>query len=285
MIYTHTQSSRAFWVTLALSLALHGAVLWLWLPKFKFTAPPLVEDVRPDSLVVQLAPPPAPAPPAPAAAPPPPPPPRAVAPPPARAVAPPPPRPAASPRAPAPAAPPVATAPAAPPAAPSRPPPGVADLAAYVEAQRRARAQAAAPAAQSPPVEDENARLKRIVAGNLAAPRITFDFDANRTGGTFVMRFVADSYAEFSFYGWKKDIQRNIRQDFEVRKGNNSDIYIAIVRRIIAIVREQVEAEEFSWFSRRLDRSVTLSALPKDNALLEDFIMQEVLFDMRRVSR
>ena len=84
--------------------------------------------------------------------------------------------------------------------------------------------------------------------------------------------------AEFMFYGWNKDIRRNTMQVIEVRKGNNSDIRIAVVRRMIAIIREH-EDGDFVWESQRLRRSVTLSARPRDNAGLEEFLMRE-FFDL-----
>ena len=112
-----------------------------------------------------------------------------------------------------------------------------------------------------------------------------FGVGSNKAYGTFTTGFVGDSYAEFTFYGWSKERKVDIAQPYEVRKGNNSDIYIAIVRRIISIVRDQVEDSEIQWQSRRLGRSVTLSVLPKDNAVFEDFVLQEILYDLRRAAR
>jgi hypothetical protein len=86
--------------------------------------------------------------------------------------------------------------------------------------------------------------------------------------------------AEFVFYGWNKEIRRNTAQQIEVRKGSNSDIRIAVVRRMIAIIREY-EQGDFLWQSRRLDRSLTLSARLRDNAGLEDFMMREFFDDPR----
>ena len=80
--------------------------------------------------------------------------------------------------------------------------------------------------------------------------------------------------AEFVFFGWNREIRRNIAQQIEVRKGGNSDIRIAVVRRMIAIIRDY-EPGDFLWESRRLDRSVTLSARLSDNAGLEDFLIRE----------
>ena len=86
--------------------------------------------------------------------------------------------------------------------------------------------------------------------------------------------------AEFTFFGWNKDIRRRTKQLIEVEKGANSDIRIAVVRRMIAIIREH-ESGDFVWVSPRLGREVTLSARPSDNAGLEDFLMQEFFPEAR----
>ena len=88
-----------------------------------------------------------------------------------------------------------------------------------------------------------------------------------------IQRMSYDS-AEFTFFGWNKDIQRNSLQLIEVRKGDAPDIRIAVVRRMIAIIREQ-EKEDFVWESKRLGRNVMLSARPRDTRGLEDFLMRE----------
>jgi len=159
--------------------------------------------------------------------------------------------------------------PVTPPAPESKP--AANDLSAYIEAQRRARG---APA-QPPPVEDDDARRNRIIAGNLGSARDrTFGYDPSRSGGVFQIERLDYDYAEFIFFGWNKDISRNTKQLIEVRKGNNSDIRIAVVRKMVAIIREY-EQEDFLWVSRRLGRSLTLSARPRDRAGLEDFMMRE----------
>jgi hypothetical protein len=151
-----------------------------------------------------------------------------------------------------------------------------------VEARRRARAQAAAEAAPpaSPPpstssAEDANARANRIAAANLGANRKpSFGSDNRRGGGVFGIERISYDSAEFTFYGWNKDIKRNTLQLIEVRKGDEPDIRIAVIRRMIAIIREQ-EKEDFVWESKRLGRDVVLSARPRDTRGLEDFLMRE----------
>lgn len=178
---------------------------------------------------------------------------------------------------------PKAAAPAAPAvlAAPPAAPPVTGDLASYIEARRRARG------APEPvvPGSDDSARTKQIVAGNLeAANNRVFGYDPNQGGGVFQISSLGYDYAEFIFYGWNRDISRNTKQLIEVRKGDNSDIRIAVVRRMVSIIREY-EQEDFLWVSQRLRRSVTLSARPRDRAGLEDFMMREFFPDVTPAQR
>ena len=170
--------------------------------------------------------------------------------------------------------------------APSRQEPPIdGDLAAYVEARRRARAQASSPpepsAELSREAEDENARANRIAAANLASGRSRAPADdTNRGGGIFGIQYMSHEYAEFLFYGWNRNFGRNTTQLVEVRKGTHSDIRIAVVRSMIAIIREH-ERGDFVWESRRLARNVTLSARPRDERGLEDFLMREFFAETR----
>jgi len=66
----------------------------------------------------------------------------------------------------------------------------------------------------------------------------------------------------------------------EVRKGANPDIRVAVVRKIIEIIRAH-EPGDFVWVSRRLGRQIALSARPGDNAGLEEFMMREFFGDGR----
>ncbi|MET0168068.1 MAG: hypothetical protein ABW318_24145 [Vicinamibacterales bacterium] len=289
------------WVAIALSLLVHIAVLWAWLPRLYFPSPENPEPGKAGgSLVVQLVPPASPPPsrpaPPPAAKPQvqPPPMPQAQPSPPRRA---PPPKTAARPL----PTPPVIALNRPAPAVPSPPPtspsiaapppvraPADGDLASYIEAKRRAQAASPSPAPAPPasvpnaqPVEDDNERSNRIVAANLGTQRTpTYGSDPINGGGIFQIKRLGYSDAEFVFFGWNKDIRRNTTQLIEVQKGSNSDIRIAVVRRMIAIIREY-EQEEFLWESKRLGRNLVLSARMKDNAGLEDFMMQEFFYNAR----
>ena len=291
------------WLTLILSLLIHLAALWEVLPKLPLLhgEPKELPSIAEERLAVRLMPqvqqpstPSAPPPPAQGT-------PTAPA---MRASPPPPKQRAPRPASPsAPSSPPVvATAPPTPnrpalpaptpdrqslPPAPAPPSPSISppqiggDLASYIAARRAARGEPepspSESASRPAPPENEAERRNRIIAANLASLNTpTFGTDPRKTGGIFVLRHYDFEDAEFTFYGWNKDINRRTLQKVEVRKGNNSDIRIAVVRRMIEIIRDDLrEHEDFTWSSYRLGRLVELSARPADNAGLEAFLMEE----------
>ncbi len=159
------------------------------------------------------------------------------------------------------------------------------DLDAYIEARRRARGAAAPATPAVVPVEDEEARRQRVIAGNLGSTRErTFGYDPRQGGGMFQIESLSSDHAEFIFYGWNNNINRNTKQLIDVRRGNNSDIRIAVVRRMIAIIRENAQ-EDFLWMSQRLGRTVSLSARARDNSGLEEFMMREFFFEAPAAQR
>ena len=289
------------WLAVLLSLLIHGLALWLEWPRLhKLIA--LDKDLpgKTSSLSVQIAE----NGPAQAATPP-------AAPPPAMTAVPPPtprrvPRPPSPPRVPVrpPQAPPVLTrpepqaprepqpapVPTVPPPQPPQPQPqpqqrptpqpAEPDLASYIEARRKARGEApvassgATPGAQ--PGESEAERRNKIIAANLGLDRKpTFGYDPNSAGGLFQIKRVGYDDAEFYFLGFDKDIERTAKMVVEVRKGDAPDIRVAIVRRMIGIIRDNVHGD-FLWSSQRLGHQVRLSARPEDNAGLEEFILRDV---------
>jgi hypothetical protein len=159
------------------------------------------------------------------------------------------------------------------------------DLDAYIEARRRARGAATPATPATVPAEDEEARRQRIIAGNLGSTRErTFGYDPRQGGGMFQIESLSSDHAEFIFYGWNSNINRNTKQLIDVRRGNNSDIRIAVVRRMIAIIRENAQ-EDFLWMSQRLGRTVSLSARARDNSGLEEFMMREFFFEAPAAQR
>jgi hypothetical protein len=274
-------------VAFAVSLLVHGLALWTYLPHMRLLTPSDTDKGDSGSpLAVDLVP--KPGLPGSMPSPPPPPEPKVALRPPEREAAP------SRPVARRPSPPPVMTvpkrAPDTPAIAPAPPEPAppqpvaATDLAAYIEARRRARGEAPTESqstSSAPSTESENDRQNRIIASNIGmSGRPTFGKDPKNGGGIFQVKTLEYSYAEFYFYGWNKDISRNSKQVIEVRKGNNPDIQIAVVRKMIGIIREH-ETGEFLWESHRLGRQLTLSARARDNAELEAFMMQEFFYDVR----
>ena len=83
------------------------------------------------------------------------------------------------------------------------------------------------------------------------------------------------------FYGWNENFRRQGPQLIEVRKDNNSDIDIAVIRKIIEIIRVH-ESGDFKWYSKRTGKTITLSARTRDNSGLEDYMMQEFYEELHR---
>ena len=263
------------WVAFALSLILHALGLFGWIRKehVPFGEPKLGKPSG--TLAIRLVP--------------------FSSPPPSAAPSPPPQAPR-SPTATRRAAPPKASAPAAerlprippidrpsplfvpPPAESPRPAPGE-DFASFIASRRRAREGPSAPPQQ--PAETEQERHNRVVAENLGLTSTpTFGNDPERGGGVFQIRSMGYDIGEFAFFGWNKDINRNSLQVIEVRRGNSANMEIAMVRRMIVIIR-QLSNADFLWQSRRLGKGVWLSARPADTAELEAFILRELFPDPR----
>ncbi len=154
-------------------------------------------------------------------------------------------------------------------------------MASLVEARRRARGESQETPAVSQSVDDDTVRRNRIVAANLAPQNtMTFGYVPKNGGGVFQIERMGFNDAEFIFFGWNKDIRRKAMQRIEVRRGSNPDIRIAIVRKMIEVVRV-TEQGDFQWDSIRLGRTLSLSARIADTPALEEFMLHEFFDDAR----
>ncbi|MES2107018.1 MAG: cell envelope integrity protein TolA [Pseudomonadota bacterium] len=97
------------------------------------------------------------------------------------------------------------------------------------------------------------------------------------TAGVFEIKSKGVREATFVFNGWKPTANNRWRQVIQVDAGLGGDINLAIIRRMIQLIRTYYTGD-FSWESRRLGRVVTMSARPEDQASLEDFMMREFDF-------
>jgi hypothetical protein len=174
--------------------------------------------------------------------------------------------------------------PAPPPPAPPAPAPPrttqpvESDLWSYIQNRRRERG-----APQESAVDSQEAERNANLAANLPrAATGAANADLRKGGGIFEIRHMGYDDAAFMFNGWNDTMGRITPQLIEVRKGNNPNIRIAVVRRMIAIIREHSH-DDFVWRSQRRDRDITLSARLSDNAALEDFLMHEFSDDWGRL--
>ncbi|MEO6928169.1 MAG: hypothetical protein ABI190_03305 [Casimicrobiaceae bacterium] len=263
-----------FWIAFVLSLLLHVAAIWYIVERQPLLLPGMERNDVSVPLSVTLATAPASHPRAtpPASTPPPPAPAR-----PARAATSRPRRPivlSAIPGVPSPeripmASPPIVPTPVSPPAQDM-----AGDLSSYIAAQRLARGEAR-PTPSANPADDAEARRDRAIAANLASSSSpTYYGEPKNSGGVFQVTYIGYDDAEFTFFGWNRDIRRRASQKIDVRRGDAPNIRLAIVRKMISIIR-QFEQEDFSWKSDRLGHTVTLSARKQDQPALEDFLMRD----------
>lgn len=94
------------------------------------------------------------------------------------------------------------------------------------------------------------------------------------TSGVFQIQSKGTRYAAFSFRGWTTDRAQSKYQLIEVDAGYGGDVELAMVRKMISLIREHYKGN-FNWDSQRVGRVVVLSARMEDNAGLEAFLMRE----------
>lgn len=151
------------------------------------------------------------------------------------------------------------------------------DMMARIQAARKRRAdtdaeERAALGENSPPAENEAERGNRIARENIASAQKRNE--RGNTGGVFEIRHVGYRNAEFVFRGWSINSHRNALQLIEVEQGSEADIRVAVIKRMIDIIRTKKEGD-FIWESQRLGRLVTLSARVEDTVGLQQFLMLE----------
>ena len=153
------------------------------------------------------------------------------------------------------------------------------DFTEQLAARQRAR-RAANGGAPDEVLESDDQRANRIAKANIQAQQRSASpgQDPDQAGGIFDLRHTGVTEAEFVFNGWNRTFRRSVGQTFEVKIGNNPDIRIAVIRQMIAIIREQ-RPGDFEWHSHRLRKVVVMSARPADQKELETFLMKEFYAD------
>jgi len=157
-------------------------------------------------------------------------------------------------------------------AAPSPRPPPSFDMAALIQANRERRRAAEVAALRGTPPGRE-ATGDEAARANLQRNLQTLA-QGDGTGGVFEILRMGARTGEFAFNGWRPQRGRRWREIIEVDAGDNGDLERAIVRRMIALIREHYTGD-FNWQSHRLGRVVVLSASPENNDALEEYLMRE----------
>lgn len=148
------------------------------------------------------------------------------------------------------------------------------DMLAMIEARRAQRRAAEAADARGPP-SAENRELSKEEASSASLGRNLQTLAGREgVGGVFQVIRIGPRTGEFAFNGWRPDSQRKWREVIEVDAGMGGNVELAIVKRMIELIRTHYSGD-FNWESHRLGRVVNLSARASDQEGLEDFMLRE----------
>ena len=159
---------------------------------------------------------------------------------------------------------------------PVEPAPPELDMTAMINAAREKRKLAEAAAAQENQTAQQGNRGLSAQEAAEANVKRSLQLASGRAGtnGVFTILSKSTRTGSFAFRGWTPGAGNSWRQVIEVDAGLGGDVELALVRRMIELIRTHYTGD-FSWESRRLGRVINLSARPKDTAELENFMMKE----------
>jgi len=155
------------------------------------------------------------------------------------------------------------------PAAPVEPPgsvvPPPVDMLAMIEA-RRERRRAMEEARRRPPPATEQP--------DAATRNLQTLTGRDGVSGVFSILHKGTRTGSFAFNGWRRDARGQWREVYEVDAGLGGNVELAMVRKMIELIRSHYSGD-FHWESYRLGRVVVLSARPEHTREVEDFLMRE----------
>lgn len=157
----------------------------------------------------------------------------------------------------------------------------LADLQAYIDAARARRRAVEGPSSKE--ISEANGHEREPTEDEIKMAIVKRNLNPG-TGGIFQILSMEPRQAAFSFRGWSPDSSNSRREYIQVEIGTNSNIELAIVRRMIELIRKH-HKEDFNWESERLDRIVILSARTEDNTSLEEFMLKEFFGTRLRITR
>ncbi|MYM84213.1 hypothetical protein GTP44_19945 [Duganella sp. FT50W] len=156
------------------------------------------------------------------------------------------------------------------------PPPPEQDMSEMIAKRRAAREAQNPPAPPTPAAESEGDRAKRVAMANIA--RANSAATADESGGLFTVKKISFNSAEIKFRGFNNNFKRNWLKQVNVERGAEQDIETATIKEMIKIIRSE-KTGDFDFESRRLGRTVPLSARKEDEKTLFEFLMREVFPD------
>lgn len=153
----------------------------------------------------------------------------------------------------------------------SEPLPGE-DMQAYIKRQKEAKLAKKGLSKQD--VEAVIASNNPQSAGEKRDAKIRENLNLDGTNGVFSIRSLSEHSAQFSFKGWKNNINTARLEIIDVSAPGGADIKRTVIRKMIVIIRREYDGD-FKWDSRRLNRVIELSARLEDTEALEGFMMLE----------
>jgi len=153
------------------------------------------------------------------------------------------------------------------------------DFSTHIQAarQRREAALAQERAEAGETAEDAPQSPNDIARANIQAQRGWMGMDKDKSGGIFEVRDKTPFRASLIFRGWNANVSRSAQQNIAVERGSDESIEIAIVNKMIEMIRKKTSTD-IPWRSQRLGRVITLSARLKDTAELQQFLMREMFY-------
>ncbi len=146
------------------------------------------------------------------------------------------------------------------------------DMQAYVKRQQQAKLAKQGLSKQD--VEAVIASNNPQSEGDKRDAKIKENLNLNGTNGIFEIRYLGVRTAQFSFKGWKSNINTARLEVIDVTAQDGMDIKRVVIQKMIEIIRRDYQGD-FKWDSRRLGSVMTLSARLEDTEALESFMMQE----------
>lgn len=146
------------------------------------------------------------------------------------------------------------------------------DMQAYIKRQQQAKLAKEGLSEQD--VEAVIASNNPQSEGDKRDAKIKANLNLDGRNGIFEIRYLGLRTAQFSFKGWKSNINTARLEVFDITASDSTNIKREVIKKMIEIIRRDYQGD-FNWESHRLRRVITLSARVEDTEALESFMLQE----------